>query len=67
MSMPSEVVPNHVPVIDLSEQGLIREVQPAVVTKNRVEGSNDGEEAELVTKVTASNKGGKLSESNLVP
>ena len=54
-------------MIDLSEHGPVREVQPAAVTKNRVEGSNDGEEAELVTKVTASNKGGKLSESNLVP
>ena len=41
--------------------------QLAAVTKNRGEGSNDGDEVEVVTDVTASNKGGKLSESNLEP
>ena len=54
-------------MIDLSEHGPVREVQLAAVTKNRVEGSNDGEEADLVTEVTTSNKGGRLFESYLEP
>nr|POE81098.1 putative inactive purple acid phosphatase 27 [Quercus suber] len=66
-SEPSEVVPNQAPVVELSEQGPAREVQPATVTKNGVEGSNGGEEADLVTDVTESNEGGRLSESNLEP
>nr|POE90717.1 hypothetical protein CFP56_72013 [Quercus suber] len=66
-SKPSEVVPNQAPVVELSEQGPAREVQPATVTKNGVEGSNGGEEADLVTDVTESNEGGRLSESNLEP
>ena len=66
-SKPFEMVPNQALVFDLSKQGLVREVQPAAVTKNWVEGSNDGEEANIVTDVIASNEGGRLLESNLEP
>ena len=61
------MVHNHAPVIELLEQGPTMEDQLAAVTKNRGEGSNDGDEVEVVTDVTASNKGGRLSESNLEP
>ena len=61
------MVHNHAPVIELLEQGPTMEDQLAAVTKNRGEGSNDGDEVEVVTDVTTSNKGGRLSESNLEP
>nr|POF07440.1 hypothetical protein CFP56_29206 [Quercus suber] len=38
-----------------------------MITKNGVEGSNGGEEVDMVTEVTESIEGGRLSESNLEP
>ena len=64
---PSEVVLNQAPVVDLSEQGPAMEVQLAMITKNRVEGSNGGEVVDMVTEVTESIEGGRLLESNLEP
>lgn len=61
------MVPNQAPVVDLSEQGPIKEVQPATVTKKGVEGSNGGEEEDMVSDVTESIEGGRQSESNLEP
>ena len=61
------MVPNQAPVVDLSEQGLVKEVQTATVTKKGVEGSNGGEEEDVVSDVTESIEGGRLSESNLEP
>ena len=61
------MLPNQALVIDLLEQGSVREVQPVTVTKNRVEGSNGGEVADMVTEVTESIERGRLLESNLEP
>ncbi|KAK9983809.1 hypothetical protein SO802_033334 [Lithocarpus litseifolius] len=66
-SEPPEVVLNHAPAADSSDQGPVREVHPAAVTKKGVEESNGGEEVDMVTEVTESIEGGKLSESNLEP
>ena len=61
------MVPNQAPVVDLLEQGPIKEVQPATVTKKGVEGSNGGEEEDMVSDVTESIEGGRQSESKLEP
>ena len=61
------MLPNQALVSDLLKQGSVREVQPVTVTKNRVEGSNGGEVADMVTEVTESIERGRLLESNLEP